>query len=158
MIKQRERIKLEVKKTFDLTSGVLVFFSVSAHKRLGCYRDNRQQQRPLHHLLFTDREESSPKYSGIKYTKEIYDRRYLDYLIKRCALECKKFGYEVFGIEKFGMNSNDCCYVWLFKSIHSRNMDLKNDSYFQKAGCKLESSLPQHPNFRAFPLFYCIKG
>lgn len=105
MIWQLELIKLEVEATFGLMSG-LIFFSVSAYKRLGCYRDNWQKQRPLHHLLFSDREESSPKYSGIKYTKDIYDQRYLDYLIKRCALECKKFGYEVFGIEKFGMNSN----------------------------------------------------
>ncbi len=85
----------------------IALFSISAevlgYKRLGCYRDNWQEQRPLHHLLFTDRDESSPKYSGIKYTKENYDRRYVEYLVKRCETECKKFGYEVFGIEKFGM-------------------------------------------------------
>ncbi|KAL9985029.1 hypothetical protein ACROYT_G007383, partial [Oculina patagonica] len=74
---------------------------VLGYKRLGCYRDNWQEQRPLHHLLFTDRDESSPKYSGIKYTKDNYDRRYVEYLVKRCEAECKKFGYEVFGIEKF---------------------------------------------------------
>lgn len=102
MIKQLGLIKLV---SFSWSHECFILFSASAYRRLGCYKDNWQEQRPLHHLLFTDRDESSPKYSGIKYAKEIYDRRYLDYLIKRCALECKKFGYEVFGIEKFGMNN-----------------------------------------------------
>ena len=94
-------------KSYVWSHEWIIILSVLAYKRLGCYKDNWQEQRPLHHLLFTDRDESSSKYSGIKYAKEIYDRRYLDYLIKRCELECKKYGYEVFGIEKFGMSTYD---------------------------------------------------
>lgn len=86
---------------------LIIVFSVSAqvsYEKLGCYRDNWQEVRPLHDLLFTDRDKSSPKYSGTKYTKETYDRRYLEDLVRRCAAQCKEFGYEVFGIEKFGIN------------------------------------------------------
>lgn len=76
------------------------------YKKLGCYRDNWQEKRPLPHLLFTDRDELSPVYSGKKYIKEKFDRPYLDDLIERCAFKTKEFGYQVFGIERFGMN--DC--------------------------------------------------
>ena len=74
------------------------------YRRLGCYRDNWQEDRPLPHLLFTDRDELSAVYSGNKYTKENFDRPYLEDLVVRCASRARKLGYSVFGIEKFGMS------------------------------------------------------
>ena len=85
-----------------------------SYKKLGCYKDNRQQERPLSELLFTDRDETSPKYSGRKYTKENFNRRYLGDLVGRCASECKKLGYQVFGIEKFGIMLSLCDQLELY--------------------------------------------
>ena len=73
-------------------------------KRLGCYKDNWQEHRPLPQLLFTDLDELSPLYSGKKYDKKNFDRSYLDDLVERCASKSKLLGYDVFGVEKFGMN------------------------------------------------------
>lgn len=85
---------------------VVIFLALAdvGYKRLGCYNDKEQEDRPLPELLFTDRDELSPVYSGQKYTKESYDRSYLDDLVERCALKSKKMGYTVFGIERFGMS------------------------------------------------------
>ena len=86
----------------------LFFPYVSAgieYNRLGCYRDNWQEVRPLAELLFTDRNETSPRYSGKKYIRKNFNRLYLDDLIQRCASQSKKLSYQVFGIENFGTNT-----------------------------------------------------
>lgn len=86
----------------------LFFPYVSAgieYNSLGCYRDNWQEVRPLAELLFTDRNETSPRYSGKKYIRKNFNRLYLDDLIQRCASQSKKLGYQVFGIENFGTNT-----------------------------------------------------
>ncbi|RMX40186.1 hypothetical protein pdam_00016639, partial [Pocillopora damicornis] len=75
------------------------------YNKLGCYRDNWQEVRPLAELLFTDRNETSPRYSGKKYIRKNFNRLYLDDLIQRCASQSKKLGYQVFGIENFGTNT-----------------------------------------------------
>lgn len=71
------------------------------YNKLGCYRDNWQEVRPLAELLFTDRNETSPRYSGKKYIRKNFNGLYLDDLIQRCASQSKKLGYQVFGIENF---------------------------------------------------------
>ena len=107
---------------------VVIFIALAdvGYKRLGCYNDKEQEDRPLPELLFTDRDELSPVYSGKKYTKENYDRPYLDDLVERCALKSKKMGYNVFGIERFGMSgyeihtialTNICNLKTVFRSL-----------------------------------------
>nr|XP_058963214.1 mucin-2-like [Pocillopora verrucosa] len=78
------------------------------YNKLGCYRDNWQEVRPLAELLFTDRNETSPRYSGKKYIRKNFSRLYLDDLIQRCASQSKKLGYQVFGIENFASKSSSC--------------------------------------------------
>ena len=93
----------------NVTSNWYIILSyVSAgtdYNKLGCYKDNWQEARPLAELLFTDRDETSPRYSGKKYIEKNFNRRYLDDLIQRCASQSKKLGYEVFGIENFGTDT-----------------------------------------------------
>ena len=93
-----------VKMAFLLFFFIFIALADIGYKRLGCYNDKEQEDRPLPELLFTDRDELSPVYSGKKYTKENYDGPYLDDLVERCALKSRKMGYTVFGIERFGMS------------------------------------------------------
>ena len=59
------------------------------------------QPRPLSQLLMTDRDPTSPVYSGIPVHWGMWDV-YFPKLICRCAAKAKAKGYNVFGIQHYG--------------------------------------------------------
>lgn len=74
-------------------------------QRIGCYKEKTQKGRPLSDLLFTDRESSSSKWSGLKYAFQEFNA-YLPDLACRCAKATKVKGYTVFGLTNYGKNDS----------------------------------------------------
>ena len=71
------------------------------YTRVGCFDDSMVQPRPLSQLLMTDRDPTSPVYSGIPVHWGMWDV-YFPKLICRCAAKAKAKGYNVFGIQHYG--------------------------------------------------------
>ncbi|CAH3034686.1 unnamed protein product, partial [Porites lobata] len=77
------------------------------YTRVGCFDDSMVQPRPLSQLLMTDRDPTSPVYSGIPVHWGMWDV-YFPKLICRCAAKAKAKGYNVFGIQHYGECWSGC--------------------------------------------------
>ena len=73
---------------------------VTYHK-LGCYKDNQKNPRPLPKLLQTDRDPKSAVYSTINIDWGKWDS-YISDLVCRCAEKAAENNYHFFGLQYFG--------------------------------------------------------
>ena len=79
-----------------LASGCPVEFA-----KLGCYNDDQNNPRPLPDELFNDRGAEFQGYTGIPIDFEHWEKYSPDFVC-RCAMETKKRGFKVFGVQFFG--------------------------------------------------------
>ncbi|XP_028513060.1 uncharacterized protein LOC114574501 [Exaiptasia diaphana] len=70
-------------------------------ERLGCYKDSVLPSRPLPELVFTDRDSTSPAYTGGFIDLKNWNL-YMEDLRCRCAEESRAKGYKVFGLQFYG--------------------------------------------------------
>jgi len=72
------------------------------YEKLGCFKDSKVAPRPLADLILTDRDTSSPVYSGGKISWGTWNT-YLTDLVCRCAQKAAEAGiYQYFGIQNHG--------------------------------------------------------
>ena len=77
----------------------------ASYYKIGCYKD--KSPRPLPELLFTDRDKSSPKYSGHPVDWSNWNS-YLKQVVGRCAAAARDKDYEHFGVQFYGEQWT-CC-------------------------------------------------
>ncbi|XP_078379790.1 uncharacterized protein LOC144662767 isoform X1 [Oculina patagonica] len=83
----------------------------ASYLRLGCFNDKHARGlRPMPDMLFTDRDSSSSKFSGIHVDWKNWDT-YMKGVVCRCAEKAKAEGYMFFGLQYYG----EC---WASKRIH----------------------------------------
>ncbi|XP_031570719.1 uncharacterized protein LOC116305038, partial [Actinia tenebrosa] len=70
-------------------------------ERIGCFKDAVIPSRPIPVLLFTDRDPTSPVYTGGFIDLKNWNL-YMDDLKCRCSEEAKGKGYKVFGLQWYG--------------------------------------------------------
>jgi len=73
---------------------------VKYHK-LGCYKDDGKNPRPLPKLLLTDRDPKSPVFSSIRVDWGKWDS-YMSDLVCRCAEKAAENNYRFFGLQYYG--------------------------------------------------------
>lgn len=81
--------------------SLLVTTCPAVYTKVGCFRDDMSNPRPLPELLFTDRDPSVKKYSNIPVDWQKWDS-YLKDLVCRCAKEAKVRNYQFFSIQFYG--------------------------------------------------------
>ena len=81
--------------------SLLVTTCPAVYTKVGCFRDDMSNPRPLPELLFTDRDPSVKKYSNIPVDWQKWDS-YLKDLVCRCAKEAKVLNYQFFSIQFYG--------------------------------------------------------
>ncbi|XP_031574771.1 threonine-rich protein-like [Actinia tenebrosa] len=70
-------------------------------EKVGCFTDDQQVPRPLPKMLFTNVNETSPYFSGVKVNEPDPDS-YMINLICICAQEALYKGYNMFGLQHYG--------------------------------------------------------
>ncbi|KAL9965240.1 hypothetical protein ACROYT_G029011 [Oculina patagonica] len=74
----------------------------ASYLRLGCFNDKHVRGlRPMSDMLFTDRDPSSDKFSGINVDWTNWDT-YVEGVVCRCAKKAKAEGYTFFGLQYYG--------------------------------------------------------
>ncbi|XP_078379791.1 uncharacterized protein LOC144662767 isoform X2 [Oculina patagonica] len=74
----------------------------ASYLRLGCFNDKHARGlRPMPDMLFTDRDSSSSKFSGIHVDWKNWDT-YMKGVVCRCAEKAKAEGYMFFGLQYYG--------------------------------------------------------
>lgn len=81
--------------------SLLVTTCPAVYTKVGCFRDDMSNPRPLPELLFTDRDPSVKKYSNIPVDWQKWDS-YMKDLVCRCAKEAKVLNYQFFSIQFYG--------------------------------------------------------
>ena len=81
--------------------SLLVTTCPAVYTKVGCFRDDMSNPRPLPKLLFTDRDPSVKKYSNIPVDWQKWDS-YMKDLVCRCAKEAKVLNYQFFSIQFYG--------------------------------------------------------
>lgn len=81
--------------------SLLVTTCPAVYTKVGCFRDDMSNPRPLPELLFTDRDPSVKKYSNIPVDWLKWDS-YMKNLVCRCAKEAKVLNYQFFSIQFYG--------------------------------------------------------
>lgn len=81
--------------------SLLVTNCPAVYTKVGCFRDDMSNPRPLPKLLFTDRDPSVKKYSNIPVDWQKWDS-YMKDLVCRCAKEAKVLNYQFFSIQFYG--------------------------------------------------------
>ena len=71
-------------------------------ERLGCFRDNKQEPRPIPSYMMTDREPRLKIYSGQSIDWRNWDV-YLPEFVCRCAKLAKLKGHSTFGVQYYGV-------------------------------------------------------
>lgn len=91
----------------DFTLCLFVFFIGDnkcnvQYDKLGCFKDLKVAPRPLPDLILTDRDTTSPVYSGVSIDWGNWDT-YLTGLVCRCAQKAAEAKiYQYFGIQSHG--------------------------------------------------------
>ena len=71
------------------------------YNKLGCFKDDMKNPRPLPLLLFTDRDSKSPVYSNKEIDWKNWDT-YIKDLVCRCAKAAEEKKFSLFGLQNSG--------------------------------------------------------
>ena len=85
------------------------------YRKVGCFKDDTKEPRPLPEMIMTDRDEESPVTSGKTIEWKAWDK-YVPDVVCRCAQKALDKKYSIFGIQSHGKLINIqytiCCFEY----------------------------------------------